>query len=387
MEARTDDERARRPCVLYVCNDLGYFAAHRAHMARRALEEGWRAVLLAGGEDTSQGLPSGIERRHVPVERYRLDPRSDLRLARETARMARARRADVVHLVTIKPVLFGAMGLATLAASERTRIRTVASFPGLGRLFAEGASANRWLVAQALRLAFSRLDLVATFENPADRDLLESHDVLPPERMQVMSGAGLPLDDYAAPPREARPFRVLYAGRFLRSKGVEDFLEAAKLSSERGDDAEYWLAGWSEEGSPDALSAEDVAHWAKASGARFLGRVSDMPSLLGEVDAVCLPTRYGEGLPRILIEAAAASRPVIVSDMPGCRVLVESGVSGIVLEDPSAETIATAVARLGNDKAFTRKLGANAARVVRERNFDERDVQDEFMRLYQRVGS
>jgi glycosyltransferase involved in cell wall biosynthesis len=368
--------------VLYVCNDLPYYDAHRRWLADAARQAGARVMLACGGVPDARRDEVDVV---LDIERHRLDLQRDFGLAGAIRKAVVQLKPDVVHLITIKPVLFGAVGLT----GEATPRRIVATFPGLGRVFDEAgqslkARLRRGLVVQGLRQGLRPERVRAIFETEADRATLLRYRVLDEKRAVHIPGAGV---DPAIYPRSALPagrLRVLFASRMLRSKGVLLVAEAATLAAAQGADLDVVIAGGEQPGDPDALSAQEIAGIAANPHVTWLGAVTgaDMPALIASCHAVVLPTTYQEGVPRILIEAAAIGRALIVSDNRGCRAIVGSPEAGLMLEDLTPATLASAFARLARDGELTQRLADGAHRRFLDGRFSTDAVSQATLALY-----
>jgi glycosyltransferase involved in cell wall biosynthesis len=369
--------------VLYVCNDHAYFEAHRRWLADAAVARGDEVfvacgAVLPGSEGTAREvIPLKVVRHSFAV--------SDLYMALAVRRLAKQLKADIVHLITLKAILFGSLGLI---ASRQPR-RVVATFPGLGRLFdmeerSLGRRLQRWLVSRGLTLSLGARRVSAIFETAADRALMVEQGIIDPRRAHHIAGAGVDPLAYPRAPLPGGRLKVLFAGRLLRSKGVMQVVDAASILADAGVDAEMLIAGAGQGNDPDALSGTEVAKLYGAPHVRYLGSMpsEQMARLLAEVHVVVLPTVYQEGVPRILIEAAAVGRPAIVSDNPGCVAFVKDGESGCVLEAPTAEAIAECVARLAIDRTRLERLADGAWTTFSQGGFAMANVRDKTLRLY-----
>lgn len=375
-----------KPRILYVCNDSFYFAQHRAHVARRMLGEGWQVDLAVGGDLTH--VPAGIAAHALTMDRLRFTPTGDWRLSRQIRRVIVELRPDIVHFITMKPIVFGALGLLfpKLPPVARPK-RIVATFPGLGRAFENNSmkgAIQRAIVVQTLRRLFRSLPAVATFENASDMETLRRSGILLSEQGHVLKGAGLDLEQFAAPPRKDEgKFRVLWASRLIHGKGLAEYIEAARLARAQGaTKVEFLVAGYRDPGHEDSISAGETEKLRTEPAIRFLGHVTDMAALLRSVDTLVLPSRYNEGLPRSLIEAAASALPTIASDNAGCRAVVLDDVTGLILPEVSAEAIWNAVSALATNPEKAREMGAAASHHIRTNGFSENAVQEAFLSSY-----
>jgi glycosyltransferase involved in cell wall biosynthesis len=200
----------------------------------------------------------------------------------------------------------------------------------------------------------------------------------------VICGAGVdPKKFFPSPSRESekRPLRILFASRLLRSKGLDVFVEVARRLSDRGV-CSFVVAGMIEPFDPDGHSVERLS---REPAIEFVGEIRDMPNLLRGVDIVCLPTRYGEGIPRILIEAAATGIPCIATDLAGCQEIVRHGETGLLVpvgpEEEMIEAVAAAVTAYVSDPALVAQHGQAALAFFRAGEFSEESVVSHFMSL------
>lgn len=384
---------ARNPrCILIVCNDGAYFLRHRRHVAERLVADGFRVHVLAGGEPIAEGERHGWTYGHVPIERFAFHPLTDLKLALAVRRFIRSEAPSALHLITLKPVLFG--GLAAIFPRPRDGApqRLVMTIPGLGRLMGAASGGRRpgermmrALVAAGIRFLSARRGVVFTFESGHDRDLWVAEGMVGPQNSVVIAGAGVdPAIFFPVAERApGRPLTVLFASRLLRAKGLDSFLDAARAFSGRHD-IRFVVAGMIEPNDPDGISPETLA---AEPAITFAGEIKPegMAELLRQADLVCLPTRYGEGIPRILIEAAASGVAAIASDFPGCREIVHDGENGTLLPLADAATMAAALQRALaaylENPSLAEDEGREGLRIFRAGGFEESAVVGRFVAL------
>lgn len=374
--------------VLIVCNDSSYFLRHRRIIADALAARGHLVTVITGGPPLRPGEIGQWRYRHTPVERFAFNPLSDTLLFLRTLRAIAEIRPHAVHLITLKPAVVS--GLAAIAARSLGRgpRRIVVTIAGLGRLMASAdplqghrASFARRMVEKTMRLLSRRRGVVFTFETHADREHWLSKGLVNDGNSLAISGAGVdPARFFPADlQNSSRPLRVLFASRLLAPKGLDAVLLAARTLAGEGM-VQFLVAGIAEANDPEAVSPDELA---RDPAITFLGEITDMAPLLREVDVVCLPTRYGEGIPRILIEAAATGLPSIASDLPGCAEIVEHGVSGflvpVVAPDTTAARIVEAVRLYASDRGLMRRHGEAARRNFLAAGFSQDDVLETFI--------
>ncbi len=388
-----ENDSAVAKTVLFICNDLAYFKAHRSSIARGLLALGVRVhVCAAGSAKQAKSLPAGAVFHPVELERHAFDPISDFGFMRKCRDLVRQLDPDAVHLITIKPNVYGGLALSLRVIRRSPGMqprRVVMTFPGLGRVFENGLGltrrVRRILALSGLRRAARVLKVDATFENSADRDSLVKLGVYSPERTHLTFGAGIATAKFRpATVMRRGPLTYLFASRLLNAKGLGVFIEAARLCRLQGSDARFVVAGPLEQRNPDRFSQQALEAAASAGIVDFRGAVDDaeMPELLRSADVVCLPTRLSEGFPRILIEAAASGCALIASRQPSIAQIIEHGETGYMIDPSDVTDLLAAMTKLDAEPALARSMGANAADFTRRMPVDEVQVNETFMALY-----
>lgn len=370
--------------ILYVSNDLPSFDAHRRWLMDAARAAGAEVLLACGGVPTEAPVPPDVV---LDVERYRFNPRRDYTLGQTIRQVVADAKPDVVHLITIKPILFGSLALLLAQPGPR---RVVASFAGLGRVFDEAdisrkARLRRALVVQGLKVGFAPDRVRVTVEKDYDRERLLEARIVPPQRVFHISGAGLDPAEFARTPLPGGRLRILFAGRLLKSKGVMEAAGAAARAASKGVDLELVVAGSEQPDDPDGLTADDMATLRANRNVSLLGPLAPdlMPGVIATCHAVVLPSRYSEGVPRILIEAAAMGRALIVSDNPGCTALVDSPAAGLVLKASTPASLAQAYRTLASDPTTLTRLAEGAHSRFVTGGFAREEVSRQMLRLYE----
>ena len=257
----------------------------------------------------------------IPMDRRSLNPYVEARLIWSLKNLYDIEQPDLVHHFTIKPVVYGS--LAARMANVPAVVNAVA---GLGIVFSSNALMARVLrpvVRLSLRVALNSSVSRLILQNPDDLESFARSRLIERKRIRLIRGSGV--DSQRFRPREkvdtSRP-TVLLASRLLWKKGVKEYAEAAQLLTQAGVCARFLLAGEADLGNPDAVPASAIRKWAALGTIDWIGHIEDMAALLDQVDIVVLPTSYGEGVPRILVEAASAGLPLIATAAPGCREIV-----------------------------------------------------------------
>lgn len=365
--------------LLFIVNVDWFFLSHRLPVALAAIRAGFEvhlACAVTGAEREAEA--HGIVVHPLDLGRSELSPAAAARSIGQIARLLRTLRPDIVHLVTIKPVLFG--GIA--ARSTRMK-RVVAAISGLGYVFiATGAAARarRSLVALLYRLALGWRNVTAIFQNEADVALVAPLARLEPRQIRMIRGSGVDLDRFSPQPFPAGPPVVTFAARLLADKGLREFVGAACALRSQGVEARFVVAGDPDLGNPASVGPDELGKWRADGIVEFVGHSSDVADLFGRSHVVVLPS-YREGLPKVLLEAAAAGRPVVTTDVPGCRDAMVAGETGLLVPARSVEPLAEAIARLVADSQLRSSMGA-AGRRLAEQRFGVKGVVDAHLALY-----
>ncbi|MBL8482426.1 MAG: glycosyltransferase family 4 protein, partial [Rhodocyclaceae bacterium] len=323
--------------LLFVVNVDWYFLSHRLPIALAARQHGYEVHVATGLTAPASAIADhGFVVHPLQLERGSSDPFEAVRLLRELHRLFRALQPDLVHLVTIKPVLLG--GIAARLARVPA---VVAAVPGLGYVFsARGvvARARRMIVSQLYRRVFGHPNLRVIVQNRDDLELLRQNAGLDPERASLIRGSGVDLSVFVPVAQAPGAPLVLLAARLLADKGVREFAVAARrLRAYRG--ARFVLAGDPDIANPASIPQAELQAWLAEGFLEWWGYRADMPAVLAAASIVVLPS-YREGLPKLLAEAAACGRAVITTDVPGCRDAVVAGQTALLVPPRDADALA-----------------------------------------------
>jgi glycosyltransferase involved in cell wall biosynthesis len=288
-------------------------------------------------------------------------------------------RPSVVHLITIKPVLLG--GLATRLSPVKG---VVFAISGLGHVFVAGgvkAALRRKLVQWLYRAALAVRNKRVIFQNPVDEIELKSILSLSSHQVVRIPGSGVDLAAYPVQAEQSGVPVVLMAARLLKTKGVMEFAAAANLLRARCIAVRFQLAGDLDPHNPSSLMVQELQALRGEGLIEILGHQTDVSNLMAKANLVVLPSYYREGLPKVLIEAAACGRAVITTDVPGCRDAIEPNVTGLLVPARDAVALADAIERLVTDPSMRMAMG-KAGRQRAEQLFDIRSVISKHLEIY-----
>jgi glycosyltransferase involved in cell wall biosynthesis len=381
----TAPETVRPPKLLFLVTEDWYFCSHRLPVARAARRAGFAVIVATrvrahGGRIREEGFalrPIAWRRRGDGIA-------GAARAISEIARIYRAERPDLVHHVALKPVLFGGVArrLAFRGAADAPAV--VDAVMGLGSGFSHSSVAARLRrpsLGVALRLAAGRDRGWVVVQNPEDRSALTALGT-DPHRIALIRGSGVDPKRFAAlPDPDATTVTVALVSRMLRDKGVLEAVAAVRLLRARGLPIELLLVGPTDPDNRGSLTSDLLQSLSAEPGVEWLGPVADVGAVWRRAAIAVLPSTYGEGLPKALLEAAASARPIIASDVPGCREVVHPGETGILVTPRDIEGLAAAIAALAGDPARRIAMG-RAGRVLIERDFAEDVVARQTLALY-----
>lgn len=327
--------------------------------------DGHRITVLAPPDDAVPQLEHlGCRVRPLEMSVKGLNPLEDLKLQRRFGRIFRDERPDAVLSYTIKNNIFGAR------AAKSADIPFLPNVTGLGTAFLSGKLLQT-VTEQLYRRSFAALPVVF-FQNEDDRDLFLDRRLVRPDQVRLLPGSGIDLRRFApaSMPAPDEPPVFLMIARLLRDKGVLEFVEAARRVKARHPQARFQLLGAVGSENRTAIDRPTVDAWVAEGVVEYLGTTADVRPAIAAASCVVLPS-YREGAPRTLIEAAAMARPLIATDVPGCRAVVKRNISGFLCQVRSAESLAAAMERfLALSSGAQQDMGA-AGRAKMEREYDQ----------------
>jgi glycosyltransferase involved in cell wall biosynthesis len=365
--------------VIYLVPDDGFFWSHRRELASAVLEAGCRVLVATPpGPFTERIVAQGFEHRPIRMTRS-LRPLAIARSMRDVLALYRAERPDLVHHVSMRAVLCG--GLAARVARVPSVVNLVT---GLGWVFSSAPSALRRAVEAAYRVVLSDPHNWTVFQNPDDRDDFLRRRLVTPDRASVFLGSGVDTRGIRPAPEPSGVPTVLLAARMLAPKGVFDLVEAGRILRARGVEHRIVLAGIPDVLNPSSISVETLRAWNAEGAAHWVGHTDDVGALLDSCHVACLPSYYREGVPRFLLEAMAAGRPIVTTDMPGCRELVPEESSGLLVAPRRPHELAGALELLFSDGEARRRKGV-AGRVLVDERFALDKVIEQTFDVYGQV--
>lgn len=368
------------PVLIYLVTEDWYFLSHRLPMALEAQRAGYDVhVITQVSEDGAAIEALGFRLHPIIWRRGSINPFAFLANLRVVRRLYRKIAPDLVHHVALQPTIVGSLAAAGLPC---VRLNALA---GLGFVFTS-ASAKAWLVRPILRALLRHIlshpRAAVLVQNPDDRKVVSDLGAAG-EKTFVIRGSGVETDKLTPLPEPQGAVTAAFVGRLLDDKGLRTLVRAHEILSRRGQTVQLLIAGEPDPANPVSIPPDEIAAWARHPGLSLLGHVADIRDVWKAAHIAVLPSRR-EGLPKSLLEAAACGRPIVATDVPGCREIARPNINALLVPPDDATALADAIGRLASDADLRRRLGEAGRRIV-ENEFSAERVGQETVALYNRL--
>lgn len=367
------------PKLVFVVNVDWFFISHRLPLARHAIESGYQVYLLSADTGRKTELESmGTHFVEIPFKRSGSNPFHELKCIFLLRKHLRKLKPDVVHNVTLKAALLSSMACKIAGIKN-----VVNAISGFGYNFTDGRSGLLQKIVKCLiRIAFKSSSFSFILQNPDDAKSIERMGLVGKERIFLIKGSGVNLEDFSfkeAP--NGKVLKILFPARILLDKGIKELLEAAHVLKEKYQDRiEFVIAGDCDNENLAVFPEAELRKWLIPGYITWIGFQKEMYAVYADSDIVILPS-YREGLPKSLIEACAVGRPLITTDVPGCRECVKPGYNGLLIPAKDSKSIAEAIETLINDPEARARFGKNS-RALAERDFSIESVIEKTFAIY-----
>lgn len=372
--------------IMFIVTEDWYFVSHRLSLAIAAREAGHEVIVASRMTDHMKVISNAgihaIPLRHM--KRSSLNIFNEIAALNELFMLFRREKPDLLHLVALKPVIYGSLASQILGSSCR-----VNALGGLGFIFSSKriiARLLRPIFMAVFRFIFNAPSSRLILQNVDDKNLIIDKSGVDQKNVRLIRSAGVDLRQYTDIALPHGTPLVILASRMLWDKGIGEFVEVASRLKNKGAIARFVLVGDPDEENPSSVSREQLQTWNDSGIVEWWGYQENMPQVLSQASIVCLPTFYGEGVPKILIEAMACARPIITTDMPGCRELVRDGRNGIIIQPNVSTDLADALLRLLDDPLLRQKMGREG-RLIAEKEYSLPTVIRETLDIYQELLS
>ncbi|MEO1287478.1 MAG: glycosyltransferase family 4 protein [Chloroflexota bacterium] len=368
--------------LLYAVNIPRFFVSHRLPLALVAREAGYDVHITtsdADEEHIAMIRATGLPFHPLPLAQHGTNPLGELNTLNAMTALYRQLAPDIIHHVSIKPVIYGGI------AAQRVGVPAVVSaMSGLGRVFSDmdiKAHLLRQVVRPLFKIALSHPNTQMIFQNPDDQATFIDMGLIKAQRTTLIRGSGVDMARFVPTPEpDGKPI-VLFAGRIMWKKGIADFVSAARALHDK---ARFVVVGYAEASSPDAVPETRMQAWVDEGVIEWWGKSDDMPNIFAQSHIVCLPSSYGEGVPKVLIEAAACARPIVTTDTAGCREITHHGENGFLFPVGDMDALINALSKLIESPQLRQQMGQRG-REIAEANFSLGQVTTQTLALYQQL--
>lgn len=365
--------------ILFIVNVDWFFLSHRLPIALEAIKEGYEVHIATKITDKLDELERyGLIVHSLELHRSQIGLFSFLYEFKEIFSVIKSITPDIVHLVTIKPVLLGGIAVRIIRVPA-----VVSAISGLGSVFVSKGliSFLRFKAISLLyRIAFTHNNQLIIFQNTDDQLKLTELAKIPSRKTLLIHGSGVDLSLYLRKPISIQDPIVMFASRLLASKGIREFVDAAKIINKQKNRARFVIVGSPDPMNPESITNKELDLW-EDLGIEIWGYRYDMDKAISSANIMVLPSYYGEGLPKVLIEAAASGRPIITTDHPGCRDSIINGVTGLLVPVGDVNALVKSISSLLNDPNLCNQMGI-AGRKLAEEKFDIKQVVTQHMSIY-----
>ena len=376
-------EGAQKHRILYVVTEDWLFCLHRLPVARLARDKGFEVMVATRvGQFGQTILDEGFTLFPIEFVRGLQNPFKECRVILALATLINHEEPDIVHHIALKSMIYG------YVASWFSRVPAfVNSVTGLGHVF----SGRTWKILMirrvlitVLRLALRKGNSTVIFQNSEDQKTFGDLGLITRQRSVVIKGSGVDLEKfYPEPEKEGTPV-VLLGCRLLWEKGVGEYVEAARLLKRKGVKVVCALGGILDNQNPEGISETQIRQWEQEGSIEWWGILENMPEVLANVHVVVLPSYYGEGVPKFLLEGAACGRPVVTTDIRGCREVVRHGQTGLLVPPRNAKALADAIESLVGHPDLRDRMGRKGRSLV-SRDFSSEKVARETVGVYEQL--
>ncbi len=372
--------------ILYLVTEDWYFMSHRVSLAEAAIQAGFEITLLTQVSNHAETIRNlGINLIPISFPRALKRPWQDISTFIGIYKTYRKTKPDIIHNVSLKPSVYGSLMLFLGACSGEKPV-VINAFTGLGYVFTSAnisARIIRLILIPLLKLLFQQDNSYLLFQNEDDKRTLVNLGIGSEERSFLIPGSGVDVDKFTPHPESESVPVIMLVARMLYDKGIEDFVSAAQQVKEQGIEARFVLVGDIDEENPAGIKPKQLKTWHSEGIIEWWGKKDNMPEVYAESHIVVLPS-HREGFPKTVIEASSCARPVITTDVPGCRDAIIANKTGLLIfpKDPSA--MANAIVDLIKNKDRRIQMGKAGRKLVEEK-LSTKVINLQFLDLYRNI--
>ena len=331
----------KKQTVAIVLNTSWNIYNFRLGLLKTLEKEGYRIVTIAPRDEYSQKLEAlGYEYREIKINNSGTNPIEEIRLIHDFVKLYKEVKPDILLHYTIKPNVYGSI------AADILDIPVITNISGLGTVFLNNSFPSK--IAKFLYKVAMRIPKKVFFQNSDDRELFIAKKLVDPQKTALLAGSGIDTEKFA--PRKdvspsGGPLQFLFIARLVKDKGIVEYVDAARILKEKYPDVEFAILGAFYPGNPTTIRQEEMHRWVKEGAVRYLGVRDDVRSVIAAATCVVLPS-YREGLSRVLLEAASMAKPIVTTNVPGCKDVVEDGINGFLCRAKDVKDLANTMEKM-----------------------------------------
>ena len=365
--------------LLFIVNVDWFFISHRLPIAIEAIKKGFEVHIATTISSQNYKMKNcGLIVHPIKLARGNINIFSSIISFFQILNIVKKIEPSLLHLITIKPILYGGIIAKILKVPK-----TIISISGLGFIFLEKSffgKIRKFFVKILYRIVFKNKNIITIFQNREDKNDICNIASLRLKNTFLIAGSGVCLKDFSYKKyQDNNTPKVLMASRLLVDKGVNEYVEAAKILK-KNLNIEFILAGDIDPDNPSSISDSTLSYWTKNKFINYIGFQKNIKKILQTSCVAVLPS-YREGLPKFLIEASAIGRAIVTTNVPGCKDAIINGKTGLLVPAKDPNSLANAIKYLINNKDLMIKMGIQGRKYA-ERNFDIKKVVDRHIKIY-----
>lgn len=366
--------------LLFICNVDWFFISHRLPIAIEAKKNNYEIhIACKNTKFKNQFLSLGFNFHDLNIKRGRFSFIHDFYILILILKIILTVKPKIIHLITIKPIILGG-----IIVSFFNKIFCVFSFAGLGHTFVQTSFLNKLrlkLIKIIYKLILKKSRKKIIFQNSFDLKVISKLTNLLPNDYKIIKGSGIDLNNFKFKKIPNGPIVFLMASRLIWEKGIKEFVEASKIIEKKFKNTVFILAGSLDQENPSSLTNNDLKKIQISSNVKYIGFVKDIKKLIEKSHVIVLPSYYGEGVPKFLIEGCAIGRPIITSSIPGCKYLVSNGKNGYFVKPKNIASLVEAMEKILNQRKKLNLMGTKSRKIA-EKNFDLSLVIKKHLEIY-----
>ena len=351
----------------------------RLGLIKALQKEGYEVIAIAPGDEYAKKLENeGVKFYDIKINNKGTNPFEDMKLIFDYIKVYKKAKPDVILSYTIKPNIYGSI------AAGIVKIPVISNISGLGTVFLNDSFTSK--IARNLYKIGLRFPKKVFFQNRDDRDLFVKYKLVDIKKTDLLPGSGIDTKRFAPIEiqRDDNKIKFLMIARLVKDKGLFEYLKAADELKQKYRNVEFLLLGAFYPGNPTAITKEELNEWVKRGIVNYLGVSDNVKEEIAKVDCVVLPS-YREGLSRVLLEAAAMAKPIVTTDVPGCRDVVDDRVNGFLCEVRNYKSLAEKMEKMISLSDIERKIMGRKGREKIIKEFDEKIVVEKYLNAIKEI--